>query len=64
MNYVLLGYYAVSSCNSLLKFWDNLFVPTSRVKNPNHANVQIKFTEHYGATVINEICFYGTKYLH
>jgi len=30
----LLGYYAVSICNSLLTFWDNLSVPSSRVKNP------------------------------
>jgi len=26
----------MSSGNSLLTFWDNLLVPTSRVKNPNN----------------------------
>jgi hypothetical protein len=30
----LLGYYVVSIGNSLPKFWDNLSVPSSRVKNP------------------------------
>ena len=33
-NCALLCYYAVSSGNSLLTFWDNISVPSSRVKNP------------------------------
>jgi hypothetical protein len=31
-NYALLGYYAVSSGNFLLMFWDNLSVPSSGFK--------------------------------
>jgi hypothetical protein len=31
-NYALPGYYAVSSCNSLPKFRDNLSVPPSGIK--------------------------------
>jgi len=33
-NFSLLGYQAVSRDNFLLTFWDNLWVPCSRVKNP------------------------------
>jgi len=33
-NCTLLGYLAASSGNFLPKFWDNLSVPTSGVKNP------------------------------
>jgi hypothetical protein len=33
-NCTLLGYYAESSGNFLLTFWDNLSVPTLGVKNP------------------------------
>jgi len=33
-NCVLLGCYAASSSNSLPTFWDNLSVPSSRVKGP------------------------------
>jgi len=33
-NCALLGYYALSSCNSLPMFPNNLWVPSSRVKNP------------------------------
>jgi len=33
-NWALLSYYAASSDNSLPMFWDNLSVPSSRVKNP------------------------------
>ena len=33
-NCSLLGYYGASSGNSIPMFWDNLFVPSSRVKNP------------------------------
>jgi len=32
--WALLGYYAVSSGNSLLTFMENLSVPSSRVNNP------------------------------
>jgi hypothetical protein len=33
-NSILLGYYAMSSGNSLMMFRENLSVPSSRVKNP------------------------------
>jgi len=33
-NFSLLGYHAVSRDNFLLMFWDNVLVPSSRVKNP------------------------------
>jgi len=34
-NWALLGYYATSSGNSLTMFWENLLVPSTRVKNLN-----------------------------
>jgi len=37
-NWALLGYYAENSGNFLLTFWDNLLVPSSRVKNPKSTN--------------------------
>jgi len=36
-NCALLGYYAASSCNFLLRFWDNLSVPSSGFKNPKES---------------------------
>jgi hypothetical protein len=36
-NYDLLGYYAGSSGNFLMTYWDNLLFPSSGFKNPNKA---------------------------
>jgi len=33
-NCAILDYDTASSYNSLLRFWHNLYVPSSRVKNP------------------------------
>jgi len=36
-NCALLGYYAASSGNFILTFWDNLPVPSSGFKNPKES---------------------------
>jgi hypothetical protein len=51
----LLGYYAVSSGNSLTNVWDNLSVPSSRVKilDPGEHNYLLFFSSHPAASLIS-----------
>jgi len=43
-NWALMGYHAATSGNSLPTFWDNLSVPSSRVKNPKRGDCTISST--------------------
>jgi len=66
--FALLGHYAVLICNQLLTFWDNLSVPSSKVKQSNawllHSSEVVHFTDEQCSCPQATECFYLDTYEH